>query len=40
LPAELAHLLVTRLRLSSAEVAVMSREEAIARMQEFWSKPG
>jgi hypothetical protein len=40
LPADLAHLLVTRLRLSSAEVAVMSREEAIARMQEFWSRPG
>ncbi len=40
LPADLAHLLVTRLRLSSAEVAVMSREEAIARMQEFWSQPG
>jgi hypothetical protein len=39
LPAELAHLLVTRLRLSSAEVALMSKEEAIACMQEFWSRP-
>ena len=39
LPAELAHLLVTRLRLSGAEIAQMSREEAIARMQEFWSQP-
>jgi hypothetical protein len=38
LPAELAHLLVTRLRLSGAEIAQMSREEAIARMQEFWSQ--
>ena len=40
LPADFAHLLVTRLGLSSAEVAVMSREEAIARMQEFWNQPG
>ena len=40
LPADLAHLLVTRLHLSSAEVAVLSRDEAIARMQEFWSQPG
>jgi hypothetical protein len=40
LPADLAHLLVARLRLSSAEVAQMSREEAIARMQEYWSQPG
>jgi hypothetical protein len=36
LPADLAHLLVTRLHLSSAEVALMSRDEAIARMQQFW----
>jgi hypothetical protein len=40
LPADLAHLLVTRLQLSSAEVALMTRDEAIARMQEFWSQPG
>jgi hypothetical protein len=39
LPADLAHLLVTRLHLSSAEVALMTREDAIARMQEFWSQP-
>ena len=39
LPASLAHLLVTQLRLSSAEVAVMTRGQAIARMQEHWSKP-
>jgi hypothetical protein len=39
LPADLAHLLVTRLCLSSAEVAVMTRDEAIARMQEYWSQP-
>jgi hypothetical protein len=40
LPADLAHLLVTRLHLSSAEIALMSRGEAIARMQQFWSQPG
>lgn len=39
LPADLAHLLVTRLRLSSTEIAQMSREDAIARMQEYWSQP-
>jgi hypothetical protein len=39
LPADLAHLLVTRLQLSSAEVALMTKDEAIARMQEFWSQP-
>ncbi|MGH3304577.1 MAG: hypothetical protein ACRDOK_23440 [Streptosporangiaceae bacterium] len=39
LPAELAHLLVTRLGLSSAEMAMMSRAEAIARMQRYWSEP-
>ncbi len=39
LPADLAHLLVTRLHLSSAEVALMSKEDAIARMQEFWIQP-
>jgi len=39
LPAELAHLLVTRLRLSGSEIAQMSLEQAIARMQEFWSQP-
>jgi hypothetical protein len=39
LPADLAHLLVTRLHLSSAEIALMSKEEAIARMNEYWSQP-
>jgi hypothetical protein len=39
LPADLAHLLVTRLGLSSAEIAMLSREEAIARMQQYWSEP-
>jgi hypothetical protein len=40
LPADLAHLLVTRLRLTSSEVASMTRDEAIARMQAYWSGTG
>ena len=39
LPADLVHLLITRLGLSEAEIADMTREDAIARMQEHWSKP-
>jgi len=39
LPAELVHLLISRLGLSSAEIALMSLEEAIGRMQQFWSEP-
>jgi hypothetical protein len=31
------HLLSSRLRLSAAEIAAMSKDEAIARMQEHWS---
>ena len=37
LPADLVHMLITRVRLSEAEVAVMSKEEAIARIQQYWS---
>jgi hypothetical protein len=36
LPAELVHLLLTRAHLSEAEVAAMTKDEAIARMQQFW----
>jgi hypothetical protein len=39
LPADLVHLLITRLGLSEAEIAEMSRADAIARMQEYWSQP-
>jgi hypothetical protein len=39
LPADLVHLLISRLVLSSAEIALMSRDEAIARMQRFWTEP-
>jgi hypothetical protein len=40
LPADLAHLLVARLQLSSAEIALLTKEEAIALMQQFWSQSG
>jgi hypothetical protein len=40
LPVDLVHLLVNRLRLSSAEIAAMTKEEAIARMQQFWTGQG
>jgi hypothetical protein len=39
IPAELVHLLITRLGLNDAEVASMRKAEAIARMQEYWNKP-
>jgi hypothetical protein len=39
LPADLVHLLITRLGLGEAEIAKMTREDAIARMQKHWSKP-
>ena len=39
LPADLVHLLITRLDLRETEIAKMSRAEAIARMQEYWSTP-
>jgi hypothetical protein len=38
LPADLVHLLLTRVRLSEAEVAAMSKDQAIARMQQYWAK--
>lgn len=37
LPADLVHLLLTRVRLGEAEVAAMSKDEAIARMQQYWA---
>lgn len=39
LPADLVHLLITRLGLSETEIATMSRADAIARMQQHWSGP-
>ena len=37
LPADLVHLLLTRVHLSEAEVAAMSKDQAIARMQQYWA---
>lgn len=37
LPADLVHLLLTRVHLSEAEVAAMSKDQAIARMQRYWA---
>ncbi len=37
LPADLVHLLITRAHLSEADVAAMSKDEAIARMQLYWT---
>jgi hypothetical protein len=39
LPASLVHQLITTLGLSDAEVAQLSKAEAIARMEKHWSKP-
>lgn len=37
LPADLVHLLLTRVRLSEAEVAAMSKDQAITRMRQYWA---
>lgn len=39
LPADLVHLLITRLGLSDAEVGRMSRAEALTLIQEHWARP-
>lgn len=36
LPADLVHLLISRIGLSEGEVAAMSKEDAVARMQRYW----
>lgn len=36
LPADVVHLLITRVGLAEKDIAEMSREEAIARLQRFW----
>lgn len=38
LPADLVHLLATRVGLAESEVAEMSRAEAIARLQAYWTE--
>ncbi|MFB9721369.1 hypothetical protein [Planobispora longispora] len=40
LPADLVHLLIAKVGLPEAEVAQMTREVAIARLQRFWTGGG
>jgi len=37
LPADLVHLLLTRVHLTEAEIAAMSVDQAVARMQRYWA---
>ena len=37
LPADLVRLLIARVGLPESQVAAMSREQAIARLQEYWT---
>ena len=39
LPASLVHQLKTALGLNDADIAVLSKDEAVARMTAFWSQP-
>jgi hypothetical protein len=36
LPADLVHLLISRVGVAESEVAAMSKEEAVVRLQRFW----
>lgn len=38
LPADLVHLLITRVGLTEAEVARMSKTEAVSRLQRYWTE--
>ncbi|WP_327584235.1 cytotoxic translational repressor of toxin-antitoxin stability system [Nonomuraea sp. NBC_00507] len=38
LPADLVHLLISRVGLDEAEVAAMSKEDAVARLQKYWAE--
>ncbi|RSN65870.1 cytotoxic translational repressor of toxin-antitoxin stability system [Amycolatopsis sp. WAC 04182] len=40
LPADLVHMLLSRVGLAESEVAAMSKAEAIARLQQFWTENG
>ena len=40
LPADLVHLLITRVGLPEAEVAAMRKDEAVARLQRYWAQGG
>lgn len=38
LPADLVQLLISKVGLDEAEVAVMSKEDTVARMQKYWAE--
>jgi hypothetical protein len=38
LPADLVHLLLTKVRLSEADVAAMTREQALERLAKYWTE--
>lgn len=38
LPADLVHLLIVRVGLAERDVAAMSKEEALARLQQYWTE--
>jgi len=38
LPADVVHLLITRVGLSEAEVATMTKVEAVDRLNQFWTR--
>lgn len=38
LPADLVHLLISRVRLDETEVAAMSKQDAVARLQRYWTE--
>lgn len=40
LPADVVHLLITRVGLPETEVAAMTKDEAIDRLQRFWTEGG
>ncbi len=40
LPADLVHLLVTRLKLTETEIGRLSKKEALQRMRDFWTQGG
>lgn len=40
LPADLVHLLISKLGLDETEIAEMSKEEAVGRLQRYWIEGG
>jgi hypothetical protein len=38
IPAEVVHMLLTRVRLAESDVARMTRQEAIARLNQYWTR--